>query len=127
MDFHTKIQDSQGPLPGGFMTFTVMTKIPGFALFGKYWNMSNQEREEIVPKATEALRAIYALGIEPVDRGMRNVIWEPETKSCGIIDFELWNETTATFANEKIEMQRWGLLRTPPAKDHWAAWNSMYR
>lgn len=123
-----KPQDSRGPFPGGFLTFTVMTKLPGDALFGRFWNtMTGQEREEIVPLATKALRSIYALGIEPIDRGMRNVIWEPQTKQCSIIDFELWNETEKTFADEKAELQRWGLIRTPPAKDHWAAWNSMYR
>lgn len=89
--------------------------------------MTAQERDEIVPKAVKALRSVYALGIEPIDRGMRNVVWEPETKQCGIIDFELWNETEKTFADEKVEMQRWGLLRTPPAINHWAAWNQMYR
>lgn len=98
-----------------------MTKLPGISLFGKYWNFTPEQREEIVPKAVKALHSIYMLGIEPVDRGLRNVIWEPETKQCGIIDFELWNETKQTFGDEKAEMQRWGLVRTPPAKDHWAA------
>ncbi|KAK5087852.1 hypothetical protein LTS08_008375 [Lithohypha guttulata] len=125
--FHCQAQDGRGPLPGGFQTFTVMTKMPGYALFGKYWNMSTQDRDEIIPKAAEALRSIYALGIEPVDRGMRNVIWDPDMKQCSIIDFELWNETQEIFADDKTELQRWGLIRTPPAKDHWAAWNSMYR
>lgn len=104
-----------------------MTKLPGQALFGKYWNMSQQERDEIVPRAVQALRAIYDLGIEPTDRGMRNVIWDPATKHCGIIDFELWNPINGTFADEKSEMQRWGLIRTPPAKNHYIAFNMMYR
>lgn len=104
-----------------------MTKLPGQSLFGKYWNVSQQERDEITPKAVEALRSIYALGIEPVDRGLRNVIWQPETKQCSIIDFEIWKPINGTFANETSELQRWGLLRTPVAKDHWAAWNMMYR
>jgi len=125
--FHRTVQDDRGPLPGGFLTFTVMTKMPGNSLFGKYWNMQQQERDEITPRAVEALRSIYALGVEPVDRGLRNVIWHPETKHCSIIDFELWNPVNGTFADDKNELQRWGLLRTPPAKDHWAAWNMMYR
>lgn len=125
--YHSKPQDSKAPLPGGFITFTIMTKLPGFALFGKYWNMSKEERDEIVPKAIEALRAIYEIGVEPLDRGMRNVIWEPTSKQCGIIDFELWQPINGTFGNEKSEMQRWGLIRTPPHKDHYAAFNAMYR
>lgn len=125
--FCRMVQDHRGPCPGGFLTFTVMTKLPGQSLFGKFWNMTQQERDEITPKALEALRSIYALGIEPVDRGLRNVIWHPETKQCSIIDFEIWNPINGTFANETNELQRWGLLRTPVAKDHWTAWNMMYR
>ena len=89
--------------------------------------MSLADRDEIVPKAIEALRAIYAVGIEPMDRGMRNVIWDPETRKLGIIDFELWREVSQTFENEKTEMQRWGLVRTPPAKNHYEAFQAMYR
>ncbi|KAK5941244.1 hypothetical protein PMZ80_006521 [Knufia obscura] len=125
--FHQTVQDNRGPLPGGFLTFTVMTKMPGQSLFGKYWNMTQQEQDDIKSRATEALRSIYALGIEPVDRGLRNVIWHSETKQCSIIDFELWNPINGTFADEKNELQRWGLLRTPVAKDHWTAWNQMHR
>lgn len=74
--FHQQPQDDRGPLPGGFITFTIMTKLPGFALFGKYWNLDSSERDQIVPKAVQALRALNEIGIEPTDRGMRNVIWE---------------------------------------------------
>ena len=125
--YHRQKQDDRGPLPGGYLTFTIMTKMQGHALFGKFWNMSAAEREEIVPKAVKALHSIYMLGIEPVDRGLRNLIWDPESKQCSIIDFEIWHETEKTFGDEKAEMQRWGLIRTPPAKDHWVAWNQMYR
>ena len=101
-----------------------MTKLPGASLYGKFWNMSKQEHDEIIPQVVKALRSIYELGIEPVDRGLRNIVWHPETKHCGIIDFELWNPINGTFADEKNELQRWGLYRTPAHKDHWAAWNS---
>ena len=107
-----------------------MTKLPGHSLFTRYWNItttSQAERDEILPHAVAALRAINALGIEPIDRGLRNVMWDPETKACGIIDFELWEVIDGTFADEKSEMQRWGLLRTPPAKDHFLAFQAMYR
>lgn len=125
--YHSEVQQDLAPLPGGFITFTVMTKLPGVSLFGRYWNMSPQERDEIVPRAVSALHALHALGVEPIDRGLRNVMWDAETKQCGIIDFELWSPTTSTFTDEKLEMQRWGLLRTPPAKDHFIAFQAMYR
>jgi hypothetical protein len=89
--------------------------------------MTQQQRDEILPKAVAALRSIYELGVEPIDRGLRNVMWDADTKQCGIVDFELWNPIQGTFANEKRELENWGLLRTPPAKDHFAAFQAMYR
>ncbi|KAJ9651315.1 hypothetical protein H2198_009409 [Neophaeococcomyces mojaviensis] len=120
-------QGSEFPFPGGFVTYTVMTKMPGSSLFGTYWNMPGGEREAIVKGALDALRSIYALGIEPVDRGMRNVIWDPTTKHCSIIDFELWNEVSETFKDDTQEMQRWGLVRRPPPKDWFMEWAYQYR
>jgi hypothetical protein len=40
-----------------------------------------------------------------------------------IIDFELWNETTGTVTDETRELQRWALVRRPPAKNHWEEWS----
>ena len=72
-------------------------------------------------------RWIYDQGIEPVDCGLRNILWDRETKICSIIDFELWRDADASFGDENKELQRWGLARQPAAKDHWAAWNQMFR
>lgn len=44
-----------------------------------------------------------------------------------IIDFELWRQTDEVVENEVKELQRWGLVRQPAAKDHWAAWNLQFR
>lgn len=110
-------------MPGGFISYTIMNKMPGISLFGKYWNMTNAEREEITTKSLQALRAIYSLGIEPVDRGMRNVIWDAENKHASIIDFELWDEVAEVFKDQLRELQRWGLARRPPPRDWWDEWN----
>ena len=45
------------------------------------------------------------------------------TKHSSIIDFELWRETTQK-PDEKIELQRWGLERKPPATSWFAEWNA---
>jgi hypothetical protein len=34
--------------------------------------------------------------------------------NSSIIDFEMWEETKDVFPNETRELQRWGLVRTPP-------------
>jgi hypothetical protein len=117
-------QVSSGPMPGGFMTFIVMTKMPGSSMFGRYWSAYvGSERDEIAQVFLEALKSIYALGIEPKDCALRNVLWEEETKKCSIIDFELWGESKERkFEDGKKELQKWGLAYRPVSKDWWAEW-----
>ena len=51
------IQGANGPLPGGYLTFTVMTKMPGDSLHNLYyWGMPANEREVIVKEFLVALR-----------------------------------------------------------------------
>jgi len=104
-----------------------MTKMPGISLFGKYWKMLSRDRDDIVKSTLEALRSIYALGVQPVDRGMRNIIWDPDTKRSSIIDFELWNEVSKSFEDDTHEMQRWGLKSRPPPNDWFKEWAFQYR
>jgi len=128
VEYKHAIQGADGPLPGGYLTFTVMTKMPGDSLHNLYyWGMSSEEREEITSEFLRALRSIYALGIEPVDCALRNVLWERETRRCTIIDFELWRETDGPVEDESKELQRWGLARQPSAKSWWEAWNTQWR
>ncbi|ETN39082.1 uncharacterized protein HMPREF1541_05304 [Cyphellophora europaea CBS 101466] len=121
-------QGPSGPLPDGYITYTVMTKMPGQPVFNqKYWEKSDAERTEIGEKFLHALRSVYALGIEPADCGLRNVMWDAETKTCSIIDFEIWRATDQSIGDETKELQRWGLARRPPSKDWWAEWNTQGR
>jgi len=128
VNFKKATQSAEGPLPGGFLTFLVMSKMPGDSLWNLYyWGMSTEERKEITEKFLVALRSIYDQGIEPVDCGLRNILWDKETMTCSIIDFELWRETDVSIGDETKELQRWGLARQPTAKNHWDAWNQMFR
>jgi hypothetical protein len=59
-----------------------MTKMPGRPLFDqRYWDMATDIREDICRKFMDVLRNIYALGIEPIDCGLRNIMWDPDTKT----------------------------------------------
>ena len=95
--------------------------------------MTTEERADIIPKTVAVLRSIYTLGVQPLDRGLRNVMWDAENKQCGIIDFELWSPVKEQFADEKTEMQQWGLIRTPTPRDRWGqpdpfvAFQAMFR
>ena len=56
VNFKTAAQPAEGPLPGGFLTFLVMTKMPGDSLYNlHYWGMSTEERKEISEKFVAAL------------------------------------------------------------------------
>ncbi|KAK6365052.1 uncharacterized protein PV06_09643 [Exophiala oligosperma] len=128
VNYKKAVQGPDGPLPDGYVTFTVMTKMPGDSLHNLYfWGMPEEERQKITQAFLVALRSVYALGIEPVDCALRNVLWERETGRCTIIDFEIWRETDGSIDNEIKELQRWGLARRPAAKNHWEAWNEQWR
>lgn len=44
----TAVQRSDGPMPGGYITYIVMTLMPGRHLMDlKFWSMTDEEREEI--------------------------------------------------------------------------------
>lgn len=51
------IQGDNAPLPGEYLNFTVMTKMPGDSLHNLYyWGMPAEEREVIVKEFLVALR-----------------------------------------------------------------------
>lgn len=52
-----EIQGSAGLLPGGYITYTVMTKMPGEHLLNRYWNLPANERENVVQEFLPALRS----------------------------------------------------------------------
>jgi len=57
VNYKRSAQGSSGPLPGGYLTFMVMTKMPGDSLYNlNFWGMPTEEREEIVQKFLAALR-----------------------------------------------------------------------
>lgn len=57
VDFKQTTQGPNGLLPGGYLTFTVMTKMPGESLHNlNFWGMPTEEREEIVKEFSIALR-----------------------------------------------------------------------
>lgn len=124
-------QEEQGPnglLPGGYISYTILTKLPGRNLYDlQYWSLPSTERDLIMDEFWRALQSIFDLGIEPIDRGLRNVLWERETNKCTIVDFEVWYDAKEKAPNRKHELQRWGLERRPAPQNWWAEWNAHMR
>lgn len=55
--FKQSVQGEDGPLPGGYISYTVMNKLPGDTLFNiGFWGRSEGERAEITQKFLEILR-----------------------------------------------------------------------
>ncbi|KAK2861235.1 hypothetical protein FQN49_004409 [Arthroderma sp. PD_2] len=67
------------PLPGGFMTFIVMERLPGRNLVN-FADLPMSERDQV--------SEFYALGCIHHDPDRRNLIWDAENKKCYIIDLE---------------------------------------
>lgn len=60
--FEHSTQDVQGPLPGGYMNFTIMTKMPGENLLDyKYWSAAFEERTLIQEKFIAALKSVVSM------------------------------------------------------------------
>jgi len=64
LGFNHVIQGNNCPLPGGYITYTLMNKVPGDSLYDlQYWTLPEMEREAITQEFLNALR--YA-PLEPV-------------------------------------------------------------
>lgn len=123
VDWKLATQSDQGIHPEGYITFTVMTKVPGQTLWDLgYWSMSDSERDEIRTAFLAKLREIRALGIAPYDCALRNVLWDKKSKSIGIVDFEHYKESKAGIEDETVELQRWGLVSRPVPGTWFVEW-----
>lgn len=75
------VQGDDGPMPGGYLAYVVMTLMPGQDLMAlKFWSMNDDQREEIRDAFLVAIKSVWSLGFEPYDCALRNILWEPETR-----------------------------------------------
>ncbi|TKA27718.1 hypothetical protein B0A50_04819 [Salinomyces thailandicus] len=114
-------QGPDGPFPGGYISYTIMTKMPGRDLMAsRFWSLSDEEKETRRDAFLKVFKNIWRVGIAPYDCALRNVLWDDETKRCSIVDFEHYSEAPDPInMNETQELQRWGLKHRPPPS-HWA-------
>lgn len=76
------MQGSDGPMPGGYLAYVVMTLMPGQDLMAlKFWSMDEEKREEIRDAFLEAIKSVWRMGFEPYDCALRNILWEDETRT----------------------------------------------
>ena len=117
------IQPHDGIHPGGYIIYTIMTKMPGQTLWDMpFWSQTDEEREEIKAAFLIKLKELRKLGIAPFDCALRNILWDKEKKIASIIDFEHYEESTDPIENEMTELQRWGVERRPPPRTWFQEW-----
>lgn len=62
------VQDHRGPLPGGYITFLVMTKMPGQTLRRLlFWSLPDEEQKAVISKFLPVLRYDAGLPQPAVD------------------------------------------------------------
>lgn len=117
------IQGKDGVHPGGYVIYTVMTKVPGKTLWDLgYWSLSDDERLVMQKAFLSRLKEVRAWGIAPYDCALRNVLWDQETQAVSLVDFEHYRETATTIDDEVTELERWGLKSRPVPGTWFAEW-----
>ncbi|KAF2210315.1 hypothetical protein CERZMDRAFT_121797 [Cercospora zeae-maydis SCOH1-5] len=118
-------QNEKGPMPGGYISYTVMTLMPGKDLMeAKFWSMPEAQQNQIRDAFRGVIKHVWTLGMEPYDCALRNILWEQETKKLSLVDFEHYHPMTKDPINMDLnnEMMRWGIVRRPAHTAHWKAW-----
>ncbi|KAG4429664.1 hypothetical protein IFR05_014851 [Cadophora sp. M221] len=76
-----KTQGINGLFPGGYLIITIMTLMPGNTLLDLgFWGLTSDEQETIRTAFIAALKDVWRDGFIPYDRGLRNILWDEETK-----------------------------------------------
>ncbi|KAF2277878.1 uncharacterized protein EI97DRAFT_373854 [Westerdykella ornata] len=110
-------------MPGGYIAFLVMTKLPGRSKSYdyEYWKLPRLLVKPSPPGAMLNIgRNVWALGIDPRDRATRNIMWDEESKKCYIVDFEDYEVIDLEKPEEMPSFgdwvyQSWGLAAIPTA------------
>ncbi|KAM0716919.1 hypothetical protein Q7P37_006771 [Cladosporium fusiforme] len=115
-------QPRSGLLPGGYISYTVMTLVPGRSLYELgYWSLAPEQRQEIQEEFIATL--IRSSNTLPKTQ-RKNTRTNPACPMpSGLVDFEFWqaysNNDEKTEKTEEL-LQQWGLAHKPPAKNWWA-------
>ncbi|EZF31048.1 hypothetical protein H109_06693 [Trichophyton interdigitale MR816] len=75
------------PLPGGFMVFIVMERLPGRNL-QNFNELPMSERDQVRLAFAKTIREFYSRRYIHYDPHRRNLVWDRESKKCYIIDLE---------------------------------------
>ncbi|KAL1962842.1 hypothetical protein VTN77DRAFT_9117 [Rasamsonia byssochlamydoides] len=101
-------QESHMWIPGGFLVYILMEKLPGIRL-DNVWSLDREERDEVRKSFKEAWEECRACGVINMDRSCRNLLWDRAAKKCYILDFEQWVRAKARHKWDDGEYPSWDL------------------
>ncbi|OJD24128.1 hypothetical protein ACJ73_04509 [Blastomyces percursus] len=87
LDIASLDQAENYPVPGGFMFFIVMERLPGRNLVN-FADLPMPERDQVRLAFAKAIREFYSFRFVHRDPDRRNLMWDSENKKCYIIDLE---------------------------------------
>ncbi|GAE00269.1 hypothetical protein MGYG_03140 [Paecilomyces variotii No. 5] len=82
-----RMQASNEHVPGGYIAFILMEKLPGRNL-ENFHTFSLKKQDEVRISFLRSIRKLYALGYKHLDPGRRNIMWDNDTKRCFVVGIE---------------------------------------
>jgi len=123
LGFRKGNQAPTGLLPGGYISYLLMTNMPGIRLGTHvendsiFWSLPRTERDDIRAAFKVAHRDVLTIGILPEFCGLKNLLWEKESKKIYIVGFQGSGvEQNMSWRNNV--WAAWGLA-TPPEASRW--------
>ncbi|KAL1998286.1 hypothetical protein VTN02DRAFT_6464 [Thermoascus thermophilus] len=89
-----KQQGNDQWVPGGYILYILMEKLPGVNPAPIYDHMTRQERDDLRAAFKAAWLECVACGVVHGDPAIRNLLWDRATKKCYLIDFEVYRRPT---------------------------------
>ncbi|ESZ93121.1 hypothetical protein SBOR_6493 [Sclerotinia borealis F-4128] len=84
-------QEQNFPVQGGYLVYLVMEKLPGDCITEyEFWQWTKSERDDFRRAFEQSAQLIEKLGVENIDKAMRNLLWDKQNNKCYLIDWENW-------------------------------------
>ncbi|BCS05375.1 uncharacterized protein AKAW2_81176S [Aspergillus luchuensis] len=89
IDWMKRQQTQDEWVPGGYIHFIVMEKVPGVDVSLNFDTLDRKERDELRAAFKTSFLECTACGIVNRDSGSQNLRWDAERQKCYIIDWEM--------------------------------------
>ncbi|KAK2812028.1 hypothetical protein FQN50_001737 [Emmonsiellopsis sp. PD_5] len=103
----------QGPnlaMPGGYIVFIVMEKVPGVPLTD-FWTYDRPKRDRIREAFRKGMTEISSFGGYSIDMCLRNLVYDEQEDKCYFVDYEGFciDTSKTNFPIDQSDYHFWGL------------------